>query len=319
MSYPLHNNIVVSQLIGIEFSGNVVPLSWFNALRVDYKGTTKPDMNAILLLSDIVYWYRPVEIRDERTGQHKEYQKKFKGDHLQKSYSALCGLYGMTRQQVYDALRRLQEQHGLIKRIVKVVESEAGRKIGNSLHIDLNVPRLLEITFSEEHLTAHRQAPSLPTDSKPSCLQTVTYTENTGTQTTEELKDSLAPKARKSKEPKVITISNSQEVFDAIVRYVFRIDPTDRVALNGNGARVGQIRKALAKLELDLSPAEMANLIKNFIEWYYTKYPNSRPLRNPDSVTSHLADYLNEIKKTSNKGGSRWDSSVEERMKQSQR
>ncbi|MFP1483844.1 hypothetical protein ACLB1S_19830 [Escherichia coli] len=39
--------------------------------------------------SEIVYWYRPTEVRDEHTGALLGYRKRFQGDKLQRSYRRL--------------------------------------------------------------------------------------------------------------------------------------------------------------------------------------------------------------------------------------
>lgn len=54
-------------------------MEWFSRITFD---NGRPDTNAILILSDIVYWYRPTVIRDERTGMVTGYRKKLKADLL---------------------------------------------------------------------------------------------------------------------------------------------------------------------------------------------------------------------------------------------
>ncbi len=50
----------------MNFSGNIIPNSWFRTL-CDKSG--HPYMNAIVILTDIRYWYTPTEIRDEKSGR----------------------------------------------------------------------------------------------------------------------------------------------------------------------------------------------------------------------------------------------------------
>lgn len=59
-------SLTVDQMSRLQISGNVIPVSWYKTIR---KPTGKPNLNAIIILADIVYWYRAVEIRDEMTGQ----------------------------------------------------------------------------------------------------------------------------------------------------------------------------------------------------------------------------------------------------------
>lgn len=59
-------SLTVDCMSRLQISGNVIPVSWYKTIR---KPTGKPNLNAIIILADIVYWYRAVEIRDEMTGQ----------------------------------------------------------------------------------------------------------------------------------------------------------------------------------------------------------------------------------------------------------
>ena len=47
----------------INISGNVTPATWWKYIRLP---SGRPDATAIALLSEIVYWYRPTEVWDER-------------------------------------------------------------------------------------------------------------------------------------------------------------------------------------------------------------------------------------------------------------
>ena len=69
-------NNVVDAVGKMNISGNIVPNNWFYHILRD---TGKPNLLAISILSEIVYWYRPTEIRDEISGLTIGYKKKFKG------------------------------------------------------------------------------------------------------------------------------------------------------------------------------------------------------------------------------------------------
>lgn len=125
----------------INFEGNILPISWFQHLTFE---NGKPDTISILLLSDIVYWYRPTIVRDEQTGQVLGHQKKFKADLLQKNYSDYENLFGFTRKQIRDAFVRL-ENLGLVKRIFRTIETSYGPK-GNVMFIELYPHKLIDIT-----------------------------------------------------------------------------------------------------------------------------------------------------------------------------
>ena len=77
----------VEQIAQIEITGNIIPVNWYKTILKD---NGKPDIFAIQILSDIVYWYRPTEIRDERTGNIQGYVRKFNGEYLQKDLQKLC-------------------------------------------------------------------------------------------------------------------------------------------------------------------------------------------------------------------------------------
>ena len=52
----------VDALYGVIFTGNIIPNSWYSTIRTE-KG--KPDLTAITILSEILYWHRPREECDE--------------------------------------------------------------------------------------------------------------------------------------------------------------------------------------------------------------------------------------------------------------
>ncbi|HDR4761470.1 TPA: DnaD domain-containing protein [Bacillus thuringiensis] len=90
---------VVYEIGGINFKGNVVDHEWFNYITFS---NGKPHIVAIMVLSEIVYWYRPTVIRDEIDGK-VTYKKKFKADKLQKNYQQLADTFGFTKLQVKRA------------------------------------------------------------------------------------------------------------------------------------------------------------------------------------------------------------------------
>ena len=59
-------NQIVDKMMQLGISGNIIPNSWYKTIRYE---SGKPNLVAITLLSDIVYWYRPQEKRDELTGE----------------------------------------------------------------------------------------------------------------------------------------------------------------------------------------------------------------------------------------------------------
>ena len=77
-------NASVDALAEMSISGNVTPVNWYKTIL---RENGKPYLLAICVLSEIVYWYRPVEVRDEHSGMTIGYRKKFREDLLQKTYN----------------------------------------------------------------------------------------------------------------------------------------------------------------------------------------------------------------------------------------
>ena len=152
MTCALNDSVAAMKEIHLE--GNIIPMEWFVHLKFD---SGKPDMNAILILSDIVYWYRPVIVRDEQTGMVTGYRKKFKSDLLQKSYQQYADLFGLSKRQVSDAIIRLEEK-GLVNRVFRNVETPS-LTLPNILFLALNVENLREINGSVGGVTIERDTP----------------------------------------------------------------------------------------------------------------------------------------------------------------
>lgn len=133
----------------LNITGNVIPGSWFKTVVGD---TGKPNLNAIMVLSDIVYWYRPTEMRDERTGATVGFQRKFKGDLLQRSYKQLSDQFGISKQSAMRAVVLL-EKLGAITRIFRTIEAD-DTVLNNVLFIKPNVERIFELTYPDTPLSS---------------------------------------------------------------------------------------------------------------------------------------------------------------------
>jgi DNA-binding transcriptional ArsR family regulator len=150
MNYPMENDRTRSIVLAIgsmNFEGNIIPTAWFDHLKYPPtpKGETRPHVNAILILSELVYLYRPVEVRDENTGRLVGYHKKFRDDKLQKSRGDLAKKFGFSKTQVDDALKVLRAE-GLITTETRDFNVR-GMKMKNVLYIEVNPKRLKEITM----------------------------------------------------------------------------------------------------------------------------------------------------------------------------
>ncbi len=126
----------------INISGNVTPATWWKHIQLP---SGRPDATAIALLSEIVYWYRPTEVRDEHTGALLGYRKRFQGDKLQRSYQAFAEQFGFGKRETADALKRLRDA-GFITLDLRTVEMLDGVKCSNILFVGINPQAIAAIT-----------------------------------------------------------------------------------------------------------------------------------------------------------------------------
>lgn len=141
------------EILKLNITGNVIPMAWYQSIRRKDRHPCGPDegkpyLAAIILLSDIVYWYRPREVRDAVSGMVVGYQKKFKGDILQKSYQSYADQFGFSKREVQAAITFLEEL-GVITKVFRTIFS-GGATMSNVLFLDLNIGRLEELTYPEE-------------------------------------------------------------------------------------------------------------------------------------------------------------------------
>lgn len=176
-------NEIVDQVARINISGNIIPLSWFQTLVSD---SGKPMLLAIDLLADIVYWYRPKEIREEGSGDLVGYQKRFKADLLQRSYRQIETRFGVTKKQARSALNFLCDKGVIIKHLRDEMTPD-GVMLHNNMYLELVPERLKELTFPQiEEGVPFRAPPSALEGTTVGTLKTygdtlkvTTSTENT--------------------------------------------------------------------------------------------------------------------------------------------
>lgn len=138
-------NKIVDAMSNVNISGNVISPMWY---RTVVKEDGKPHFLAIAILSDVVYWYRPRIVRDESTGNVIRATKRFADDLLQRSSKALAEQFGVSKRQITEALRML-EQIGVITRHYRIIERTYGDetvKIANVQYIELHVSKLIELS-----------------------------------------------------------------------------------------------------------------------------------------------------------------------------
>ena len=146
MGYLTSGNAVVDRVGTINITGNIIPAIWYKTIL---KSSGKPYLLATAILADIVYWYRPTEIRDRGTGQVSGWKKKFSEDILRQSYQYYADLFGESKKTVKTAMDRLEEL-GVIKRDFRTVSYGDGLVSNNVMYIELMPDKLYELTYPEE-------------------------------------------------------------------------------------------------------------------------------------------------------------------------
>ena len=133
----------VDALYGIDFKGNIIPHSWYATIQTE-KG--KPDMNAIAILSEILYWHRPRESCGDRDSEEIFLVQRFGKDMLQLSYGQLKRKFYLSKAQCRRAMKNL-ERLGVIKRHLRDFDTDTGNRLNNVMYIELFSDRLLQLTF----------------------------------------------------------------------------------------------------------------------------------------------------------------------------
>ncbi|PEJ95238.1 DnaD domain-containing protein [Bacillus wiedmannii] len=181
----------VSEIGGLNLKGNVVDHEWFT--RITFSNG-KPHIVAIMVLSEIVYWYRPTVIRDEINGK-VTYKKKFKADKLQKNYQQLADTFGFTKLQVKRACDLLTDMF-LIKIEFRTIHVD-GKVLNNVMFVEPVASEIKKISTMYQQvnedpgylevntLLTSKSPPSLLQSNDPPNLEVRTNTEITTEITTD--------------------------------------------------------------------------------------------------------------------------------------
>ena len=136
---------VVDAISQISITGNITPPSWYQHIRYVNKRGNYPDLLAIAILSEIIYWHRAAEVRDECSGQLTGWKKKFKGEKFQRSLDSFCNFYGVSEKLIRTSIRLL-EQLGLIVSETLPIQTPFGT-IPNALHITPVPSAIADISY----------------------------------------------------------------------------------------------------------------------------------------------------------------------------
>jgi DNA-binding Lrp family transcriptional regulator len=138
-------NEIVDKMQMFNASGNIVPPQWYKTV---VRANGKPNLNAIIILSDLVYWYKPRNVRDESTGHIVKAEKRFKSDLLQRSYQQLADQFGISKREATNAVVEL-EKMGVLKRHLRNIKVN-GMTITNVLFLELIAEKVFELTFGSQ-------------------------------------------------------------------------------------------------------------------------------------------------------------------------
>lgn len=147
MGYLTSGNPIVDAMGTMNITGNIIPTIWY---RTVLKDNGKPYLLAIAILADIVYWYRPTEVRDQCTGQIIRWKKRFSEDILRQSYQYYADLFGESKKTVKTAIDKLEELD-VVKRDFRTVSYGDGLISNNVMYIELIPSRVYELTYPENN------------------------------------------------------------------------------------------------------------------------------------------------------------------------
>ena len=145
MGYLTSGNQIVDAMGSLNITGNIIPTIWYKTILRENR---KPYLLAIAILADIVYWYRPVEMRNQSTGQIEGWKKKFSGDILRQSYQYYADLFGESKKTVKMAIDRLEELC-VVRREFRTVNHGEGLVSNNVMYLKLVPEQLYLLTYPE--------------------------------------------------------------------------------------------------------------------------------------------------------------------------
>jgi hypothetical protein len=169
MAYPFANQDVVSELVQLEKqyqNFTAIPNSWYSHL-LDAKGQVYSD--AILVLAEIINWYRLIPIYDRSTKKIIGYQKKFKLDLLQKSYKDFEDKFCFSKEKTRRILNFLIQKK-LIYKEMRTLKSKSlvlSNVMFIGIHVE-NINKLNETSHKNDGVVYH----FLPEKVTPSCKNT---------------------------------------------------------------------------------------------------------------------------------------------------
>jgi len=145
MKDSISGNTIVDEISKLHI--NSIPEAWYKTIRMK----NQPHAVAILILWDLMYWYKWTEVRDEKSGMVIGYKKKFRDELLQRSYADIAAKFGISKRQATDVITFLQTL-GLLKKVFKTIDVN-GVKCSNVLYIELIPSKIKEFSSEVNNIT----------------------------------------------------------------------------------------------------------------------------------------------------------------------
>lgn len=120
----------------------MIPATWFSTIKYE---SGKPNLNAMLVLSDIVYWYKSTPVYDVTGENIVGRKKKFSSDLLQRNYAQISEKFGFSKEQAICAIQALEEL-GLIEKQLRTIKIN-GISIPKVMFIKPIISKIEEITY----------------------------------------------------------------------------------------------------------------------------------------------------------------------------
>jgi len=115
----------MTDFCNLRITGNTVHPSWYKTMTFKNDRGVYSHWLAINILSDLIYWYTPFEIRDQMSGQVSGYKSKFEGAFLYRSIEETGNLFNASERLTRDAVEFL-EARGLVFRTYKNEAKKTG-------------------------------------------------------------------------------------------------------------------------------------------------------------------------------------------------
>lgn len=213
-------NAVVDAVGRIGITGNVIPNSWYSAIK---RPNGKPYLNAIVILAEVVYWYRPTEMRDEATGRTVGTKAKFSGEMLQRSYGSFAEQFGISKREATSALSALEDM-GLVRRHLRNI-CVKGVTLSNVLFIELVPERLMEVTHPGDTGAVAKSETSNVLEGEVSLQEVTPPNAGSETYTKTSRETSIETSGRETVKRKRFTPPTLQEVEDYVREKGLNVDP----------------------------------------------------------------------------------------------